>query len=304
MSRSLLSPCVASRLGRVPTRRPRALSWPGLRFALAALSPVALSSVAWPLAAQTPPAAARGTTLDFSNARLADVIRTLATMLGRTVLLSEIPDTRVTFATAAPVTRAELEGVLESLLESNDLMLVPNGAVAQVVPNAKAPATGALRTGFGFPDPAPLGLVSQLVPLQSIRADEGADALRAILSKGARVEAVARSNALLLTDRGSNVARYLDLLRTLDAAPAGESGLRTYVVNLKYASADDLASSLGQLFGITVAAGPSGSLADRSLSRALDTFRARDAEAFRPNGLIRRVSAGLSRLSSINWEGV
>jgi len=235
-----------------------------------------------PLAAQGPPdAAPRTTTLDFANARLADVIRALATMLGRTVLLSEIPDTRVTFTTASPVSKAELEGVLESLLESNELMLVPNGAVAQIVPNAKAPATGALRTGFGFPDPAPLGLVSQLVPLQSIRADEGADALRAILSKGARVEAVARSNALLITDRGSNVARYLELLRTLDAAPAGEAGLRTYVVNLKYASADDLAASLGQLFGITVAAGPSGSLADRSLSRALDTFRARDAEAFR-----------------------
>jgi general secretion pathway protein D len=227
------------------------------------------------------PPVARGNTLDFANARLADVIRTLATMLGRTVLLTDIPDVRVTFATPAPLNAVELERILESLLESHELMLVPNGTIAQVLPTAKAPATGLLRTGFAFPDPPPLGLVTQLVPLQSIRADEGADALRALLGKGARIETVARSNALLITDRGANVARYLELLRTLDAAPAGESGLRTYVVNLKYASADDLAGALGQLYGVQVANAGAGSLADRSLSRALETFRARESETFR-----------------------
>jgi general secretion pathway protein D len=160
-------------------------------------------------------------------------------------------------------------------------MYVPKGAVGQVMPTDKAPATGTLRTGFDFPDPPPLGLVTQLVPLQSIRADEGADALRAILAKGARIEAVARSNALLITDRGVNVARYLDLLQKLDAAPAGEAGMRTYVVNLKYAAAEDLASALGQLFGIQVATSNVGSLGDRSLTRALGTFRGRDQETFR-----------------------
>lgn len=272
------------------SRRPRALHAALAVALLSAASPPASLATAQSAATQsaaTPGAAPRGTTgsstttLDFANARLADVIRTLATMLGRTVLLSDIPDARVTFATAAPLTTPELERILESLLESHDLMLVPSGTIAQVLPTAKAPATGMLRTGFAFPEPAPLGLVTQLVPLLSIRADEGADALRALLGRGARVETVTRSNALLITDRGVNVARYLDLLRTLDAAPAGESGLRTYVVNLKYASADDLAGALGQLYGAQVANTGGGSLADRSLSRALDGFRAREADTFR-----------------------
>lgn len=271
---------------RSPRARHAALAVAMLFAASAPASPATAQSTTAQSAA-TPGAAPRGTTgsrattLDFANARLADVIRTLATMLGRTVLLSDVPDARVTFATAAPLTTPELERILESLLESHDLMLVPSGTIAQVLPTAKAPATGMLRTGFAFPDPPPLGLVTQLVPLQSIRADEGADALRALLGRGARVETVTRSNALLITDRGANVARYLDLLRTLDAAPAGESGLRTYVVNLKYASADDLAGALGQLYGVQVANAGGGSLADRSLSRALDGFRAREAETFR-----------------------
>lgn len=265
---------------------------PPLRSSSLALIALAASFLASAgMAAQAVPApapASRGTTLDFSNARLADVIRTLGTMLRRTLVLSDIPDTRVTFATASTLRESDVESILESLLEANGLMLVPNGAVAQVLPTEKAPATGALRTGFDFPDPPPLGLVTQLVPLQGIRADEGADALRAVVSKGARIEAVERSNALLITDRGVNVARYLDLLRRLDAAPTGESGLRTYVVNLKYASAEQLAGALGQLFGIQVAGGTTGSLSDRSMSRALDSYRARDAETFRT----RTVSGG------------
>lgn len=262
-----------------------------LHFVRTALSwAVVVGALAPALSAQPPvrPSASQGpqgTTLDFVNARLVDVIRTMATMLGRTVVTSDVPDVRITFSTAAPANAGELESLFESLLESHDLMLVAKGNIAQVMPTEKAPATGTLRTGFAFPDPPPLGLVTQLVPLQSIRADEGADALRAILSKGARVEPVARSNALLITDRGVNVSRYLALLQQLDAAPAGESGLRTYVVNLKYASADDLAGALGQLFGVQVAGGSTGSLSDRSLSRALDTFRSRDAETFRQRSM-------------------
>lgn len=236
-------------------------------------------------AAPTASGTTSGNSLDFVNARLSDVIRTLANLLGRTIVASEVPDVRVTFSTPSPLKPGDLEGVLESVLESHDLMLVSKGTVSQVMANDKAPATGPLRTGFAFPDPPPLGLVTQLVPLQSIRADEGADALRAILSKGARVEPVARSNALLITDRGVNVARYLDLLQKLDAAPAGEAGLRTYVVNLKYAAAEDLANALGTLYGVQVASAGPSSLSDRSLSKALDTFRSRDAETFRSRGM-------------------
>lgn len=237
--------------------------------------------------------------LDFANARLADVLRALASALGRTVILTDIPDVRVTFATPGG-SSADLDRVMEALLEAHGLMLVPNGLVAQVMPADKAPASGTLRTGFDFPDPPPLGLVTQLVPLQSIRADEGAEALRAVQSPNARVEVVARSNALLLTDRGQNIARYLTLLRTLDAAPAGEAGLRTYVVNLKYAAAEDLAAALGQLFGVQVAGAVGGSLADRSLSRALDTFRSRELDTFRSRAAGTMPSGGTSVAGNTN----
>jgi general secretion pathway protein D len=225
--------------------------------------------------AQTP------STLNYANARLADVIRSLAAALGVNVVLSDVPDKRITLSTVVPVRSDELPGVLESILEANNLILVQKGAIAQVMPADSAPPTGVVRFGTEVSTPPPLGLVTQLVPLQSMRADEAAAAIKQIASPRARVEAVARSNSLLITDMSSNVTRYLELVRRLDERPQGENGMRTYVVPLKYANAEDLANSIGQLFGITVGGSRPESLYDRSLSRSLDYFREREAETFR-----------------------
>lgn len=222
-----------------------------------------------------------GSTLRFSNARLEDVIVAMGQMLGLTVVTTDIPDKRVTLNTATPVRGSELGSVLESLLESHGLVMVRNGSVAQVVPSTQVPAGGQLGVGYDLPTPVPVGVISRLVPLQHIRADEAVAALKPIAGPNARLEAVARSNAVLITDRGSNVARYLDLLRRLDVATQGEDGLRTYVVKLRYASSDDLASVLGQLYGATVGASRRTSLDDASLSRNVGAFRDREVETMR-----------------------
>ena len=225
--------------------------------------------------------AAQGTRLDFRDAPLAEVVRSLASAIGLSAIISDSINARVSFSTAGAVTTAELPGILESILETYGLVLVQQGKVAQIYAAALAPKTGQVGFGLTLADPPPLGLLTQLVPLQSIRAEEGAAALKAVMGPHGHVEAVPRSNALLITDGSANVRRYLELLRRMDERPQGEAGLRTYVVPLKYATAEDLAESLGQLFGITVAAAGRRSLDDLSLSRSLDSFRRRESDSFR-----------------------
>src|SRR5690349_2074166 len=103
----------------------------------------------------------RPVSLNFENARVTDVIRSVAAMLGLNVVFTDVPDKRISFSTSAPVRQDEVGGVLESILESNNLVLVQKGAVAQVVPTDKAPATGSVRVGADIPDPPPLGLITQ-----------------------------------------------------------------------------------------------------------------------------------------------
>ena len=246
----------------------------GLRRAMAAVAMLSVSAFA-------SPACAQGPQLDFRDARLVDVIRSIASLAGLNVVLADIPDKRITFSTTAPASPADLPRILESVLEANGLVLIQQGTVAQIYPLGASLPTGQVRFGTEFPDPPPLGLVTQLVPLQSMQADEGAAALRPILSASARIEPIPRSNALLITDRGIHVARYIELLRQLDQRPQGEAGLRTYVVPLKYALADDLAESIGRLYGIVVASGSGRSFDDLSLSRSLEGYRQREADTFR-----------------------
>lgn len=139
-----------------------------------------------------------GTALNFVDARLADVIRSLGLSLGLNVVLTDVPDKRITFTTAAPVERSDVSAILESILESNGLVMIQKGAVAQVM--------------------------------------------------------------------------------TLDRAPA--QALHTYVLPLKYAAAEDLASALARVYGSSVTSSASQTLDDRSLSRNLDAFRQREAQAF------------------------
>jgi general secretion pathway protein D len=221
--------------------------------------------------------------INYVDADLRDVIRSLGTVLGVNVVLTGVPARRLTFQTPEPVPAAQVGAVLEAILESQGLVLVQAGPVAQVMPVASRPATGPVRVGKELPSPPPLGLITQVVPLEFIRADEAVGLLKQTASRTARIEVVARSNAVLITDRGVNVARYLELIRQLDVKTGGESGLRTYVYPLKHASAVELAATLGQVFG-GGAGGPVErarvrALEDRSLSSELESFRRRELEA-------------------------
>ena len=221
--------------------------------------------------------------INYVNADLSDVIRSLAAVLNVNVVLSGLPSRRITFQTPEPVPATQVGAVLEAILESQGLVLVQTGPVAQVMPEANRPSTGPVRVGKDFPSPPPLGLVTQIVPLEFIRAEEGISLLKQVASKNARLEVVPRSNAVLITDRGVNIARYLDLLRQLDVKTGGEEGLRTYVYPLKHASAVELAGTLGQVFGAAVATPAARqrvqALEGRSLSSELTGFRRREVES-------------------------
>ena len=80
----------------------------------------------------------RPTRLNYVNAPLTDVIRSLSVELGLNVVLSDVPDARVTFSTPSPVARQDLGQVMESILESYGLVLVQSGPLARVVPADKA----------------------------------------------------------------------------------------------------------------------------------------------------------------------
>lgn len=86
-----------------------------------------------------------GIELDFQDAELRAVVSALAELAGLNVLYGNLPDTRVTLRTNAPVTTAEIRAFLEGVAESNNLTLVEEGGFVRIsAPDPRArpePAT-------------------------------------------------------------------------------------------------------------------------------------------------------------------
>ena len=131
----------------------------GLRARLGGLGALLALALATPgpgARAQNPTVPApQGSRLDFQDARLSDVIRALAALIGVNAVLADIPEQRITLTTAGLVAPAALPQVLESLPEAHGLVLVLHGSVAQVGAASSAPATGQLLTRTAFPCPPP-----------------------------------------------------------------------------------------------------------------------------------------------------
>src|SRR5256886_12364203 len=97
--------------------------------------------------------------VNYVNADLGDVIRSLATVLGVNVVLTDIPNRRITFQTPQPVPAPQVGAVLEGILESQGLVLVQAGPVAPGIAGDKQAhkRNGSLGHEFHEP-PAPRSL--------------------------------------------------------------------------------------------------------------------------------------------------
>src|SRR2546428_245908 len=79
--------------------------------------------------------------INYVNADLGDVIRSLATVLGVNVVLTDVPSRRITFQTPEPVPAPQVGAVLEAILESQGLVIVQTGPVAQAMGHEKRRST-------------------------------------------------------------------------------------------------------------------------------------------------------------------
>src|SRR5256886_6165853 len=85
--------------------------------------------------------------VNYVNADLGDVIRSLATVLGVNVVLTDVPSRRITFQTLEPLPAPHVGAVIEAILESPALVIEQTGPEAQVMPEEKRPTTSPVRVG-------------------------------------------------------------------------------------------------------------------------------------------------------------
>ncbi len=187
--------------------------------------------------------------LNFDNADVEVVIQAAAEIVGfNYVLAPGARGRKVTVQTSGRISSDEVFGVLLTILDVNGLAAVRSGNLYRIIPREGAPQTQ-VKTVVGREVSAavpPDEVVTQIVPLQFINAQDAVTLLRPFVPAQGTISAHRETNLLIVTDTAGNIRRLLDMLQLVDV----EVSLNELqIIALKHADAQEVALLLGQLFG-------------------------------------------------------
>ena len=192
-------------------------------------------------------AADEGISMNFSSADITMVVKYISEMTGKNFIVDSRVTGKVTILSPRKVSKEEAYKVFESILEVYGYTAVPSGNVTKIVPSANAKLMGG--TGSGGPRlsaEARDSMITQLLPLRFVGAENMVNALRPLIPPTSYIAAYAQSNTLIIVDMESNIKRLGEIVERLDVE-GREAAIR--VLPLRHASAKDIAVKINNLLG-------------------------------------------------------
>jgi general secretion pathway protein D len=225
-------------------------------------------------------------TLNFVNAEIDAVAKTLATLSGHNVVVDPRVKGTITLTSNVPVAPAQALRLFAAQLRTQSFALVESAGLYLVVPEADAKLqSGGVSAGTVAASNGQI--VTQIFQLNHESANNLVPILRPLISPNNTLNVNPGTNALVITDYADNLQRLARIIAALDVANA--TGVE--VIPLKNALATDLVPMLQRLLDSGAASGapPAAGQTDASFKTTVM------AEA-RSNSLILR-AANAARMS-------
>ena len=180
-------------------------------------------------------------TLNLKAADIGVLVQTVSEITGRSFIVDPRVEGRVTVVSSKPMDADEIYAVFQSVLRVHGYAAVPAGDVIKIVPDAVAAQDGGIGpvAAGGGPD----ALVTRMIEVHHVSAQELAQWLRPLLPQQGHIAAHADSNTLLVTDRAANVDRLERIVQRIDRGADAE----IEVIALQHANATEIARTLGSL---------------------------------------------------------
>lgn len=227
----------------VEIQRPRPLAWVAkvakcLRRCLLCMSVVMLvfSAVA------TPPAFSANSDPMMLNLKDADIrafIESMSELTGKNFVIDPRVQGKVTVISALPTDPKTLYEVFVSILKVHGFTAVDTGDVVKIVPDVVAKTQGGeipdQNGGYLGEEP-----VTRVIRLQNVTAAEIVPVLQPLLPPEAHIAAHNASNAVVISDSRSNVARIAQIISRIDRKVERD----VEVIRLNQANAAELARIL------------------------------------------------------------
>ena len=189
-------------------------------------------------------------TLNFVNADIDAVARTLATLSGHNVVVDPRVKGTMTLSSTVAVPPAQALRLFASQLRTQGFALVESAGLYTVIPEAEAKLQSSAVSAGAVP--ASSGqIVTQIFKLNHESANNLVPVLRPLISPNNTINVNPGTNALVITDYGDNLQRLGRIIAALDVANA--TGVE--VIRLKHGIAGEMAPMLQRLIDSGAAAG-------------------------------------------------
>jgi general secretion pathway protein D len=207
--------------------------------------------------------AAENMTLNFKDADIESVIKSVAMITGKTFVVDPQVKGKVTIVSSEALPAKEVYAVFLSILQVHDFAAVEAGNVIKIIPVAKAKQDLVITDNKDIALPEDR-IVTRVHKLQHLQADKLVPVLRPLLNTRAgqmTAVAVKEGNSLIITDQAGQVERLLRIIKRLDQDTAG----KIEVVRLEHANAQEMVTVL---VGLMVG---TGNVAPEQLRMAADS---------------------------------
>lgn len=176
--------------------------------------------------------------LNFQDADISALINTVAEVTGKNFVIDPRVQGKITVVSPEPMEREELYQVFLSILQVHGFAAIPVGQVVKIVPDATARQEGSSSPD----DKTQTGdeIVTRVIPIQNVQAAQLVPVLRPLMPQEGHLAASPTANALVISDRASNVRRVAKLVSAIDRS--GDSSIE--VVRLQHAAAGEVARIL------------------------------------------------------------
>src|SRR5450830_1926628 len=185
-------------------------------------------------------------TLNFSNADIEAVARTMATITGTNVVVDPRVKGTLTLVTDKPVSRRAAMNQFQAALRLQGFTMVESAGLYKVVPEADAKLqSGAVTVSEEGVAGGAMGnqITTQIFKLNFESANNLVPVLRPLISPNNTINVNPGTNALIITDYADNLQRLGRIIAANDVAGAAQ----VEMIVLRHATATDLAPLVTRL---------------------------------------------------------
>lgn len=194
-------------------------------------------------------------TLNFVNAEIEAIARTLSTITGRNVVLDPRVKGTMNLSTDKPVPPAAALNQFAAALRLQGFALVDTGGLYKIVPEADAKLQGnSVNAGPVSQLPASNQIVTQIFRLNHENANNLVPVLRPLIGPNNTINVNPGNNSLVITDYADNLQRIGRIIAAVDVAGATD----VEVIPLQHAIAIDLVPMVTRLLESGGGAGAAG----------------------------------------------